>query len=280
MVIYKTTNLVNGKQYIGRDSHNNPNYLGSGISIRSAIKKYGKENFKKEILEVCSSQEELKEREEYWLNYYDAGGNDMFYNMHNSSCGAEFGKPRSEETKRKLREMFSGEKSPNYGKPLSEETKRKLRESHLGQKNHFFGKKHSNNTKELIRQSRVGNPLHDSTKQKLRERFQGENNPMYGKKHSEKIREKISNQLVGKFIGEKNPMYGRIHSEETRRKISEARITDYVVCVSGQYQGQKKTRIEWAEFLKIDRRNFSKHLGGKQYKNGIRGNFFKWERDI
>jgi len=38
MVIYKTTNLINGKQYIGSDSNNNPNYLGSGTFLIKAIK--------------------------------------------------------------------------------------------------------------------------------------------------------------------------------------------------------------------------------------------------
>lgn len=47
MVIYKTTNLINGKIYIGQDSKDRPNYYGSGKLIHRAIKKYGKENFKK-----------------------------------------------------------------------------------------------------------------------------------------------------------------------------------------------------------------------------------------
>ena len=46
MIIYKTTNLVNGKIYIGKDSKNNPNYLGSGNLLKKALIKYGKENFK------------------------------------------------------------------------------------------------------------------------------------------------------------------------------------------------------------------------------------------
>ena len=50
MVIYKTTNLINGKIYIGQDSKNNPKYLGSGVIFLKAIKKYGKENFVKETL--------------------------------------------------------------------------------------------------------------------------------------------------------------------------------------------------------------------------------------
>lgn len=47
MIIYKTTNLINGKIYIGFDSHNNPEYFGSGKLIKMALKKYGTSNFKK-----------------------------------------------------------------------------------------------------------------------------------------------------------------------------------------------------------------------------------------
>jgi hypothetical protein len=48
--IYITTNLINGKQYIGLHSKNNKSYLGAGTLLLKAIKKYGKENFSKEIL--------------------------------------------------------------------------------------------------------------------------------------------------------------------------------------------------------------------------------------
>ena len=51
MIIYKTTNLVNGKTYVGQDSKNNKKYLGSGKILKSAIKKYGRSSFKKEIIE-------------------------------------------------------------------------------------------------------------------------------------------------------------------------------------------------------------------------------------
>jgi len=51
MIIYKTTNTINGKIYIGKDVKNDPNYIGSGLYIKNAIKKYGKEHFKKETIE-------------------------------------------------------------------------------------------------------------------------------------------------------------------------------------------------------------------------------------
>jgi len=50
MIIYKTTNIINGKIYVGKDESNNPAYLGSGYALKPAIKKYGKENFRKRSL--------------------------------------------------------------------------------------------------------------------------------------------------------------------------------------------------------------------------------------
>jgi group I intron endonuclease len=68
MIIYKTTNLINGNFYIGQDSKNNPKYLGSGKLLNQAIKKYGRENFAKEILEHCMTKQELNNREVYWIS--------------------------------------------------------------------------------------------------------------------------------------------------------------------------------------------------------------------
>lgn len=64
--IYKTTNKLNGKYYIGMHSTNNldDGYLGSGKRLRYSIRKYGAENFEREILEFFNSREELKKKEE------------------------------------------------------------------------------------------------------------------------------------------------------------------------------------------------------------------------
>ncbi len=67
MIVYQTTNLINGKIYIGQDSKGRKGYLGAGKYLLYAIKKYGKENFKKETLERCLTKEELSEREIYWI---------------------------------------------------------------------------------------------------------------------------------------------------------------------------------------------------------------------
>jgi len=67
LIVYKTTNLINYKFYVGQDKNNNPKYLGSGLILNLAIKKYGSENFRKDILEYCSSREELNTREKFWI---------------------------------------------------------------------------------------------------------------------------------------------------------------------------------------------------------------------
>lgn len=87
MIIYKTTNLIDGKIYVGQDSNNNPNYLGSGLKIKRAIKKYGKVNFKKEVLEECKNVSELNEREVYWIAKLGTTNRKIGYNI--SIGGAE-----------------------------------------------------------------------------------------------------------------------------------------------------------------------------------------------
>lgn len=73
--------MVNGKKYIGLCTRDDKNYLGSGKLIKEAIKKYGKENFEREILEECDDFETLCEREIYWINKYDAVNSNDFYNL-------------------------------------------------------------------------------------------------------------------------------------------------------------------------------------------------------
>jgi len=81
MHIYKTTNLVNGKIYIGLTRKNNLEYLGSGKLILRAIKKYGKDNFKRVILEECNNLEELNMQEIFWIAYYNSIDPKIGYNI-------------------------------------------------------------------------------------------------------------------------------------------------------------------------------------------------------
>lgn len=68
--IYKTTNLINGKFYIGMHSTDdlNDGYIGSGKRLWRSIRKHGKENHKKEILEFLPDRKSLSEREKQIIN--------------------------------------------------------------------------------------------------------------------------------------------------------------------------------------------------------------------
>jgi group I intron endonuclease len=122
MVIYKITNLVNNKIYIGQDSKNNPEYLGSGIIIKRAIKKYGKEFFNKDILEFCYSKEELDAKEKFWINKLNSIKKG--YNI-SAGGGGCLGCKQSDETKEKRRQKNIGEKNPMFGKKLSKDSLKK-----------------------------------------------------------------------------------------------------------------------------------------------------------
>ncbi len=81
MIVYLTTNIINGNKYIGQDLNNNPKYLGSGKVFKEALKKYGKQNFKKEILANASSKEELSSLEIYYIDFYNAQKSPIYYNI-------------------------------------------------------------------------------------------------------------------------------------------------------------------------------------------------------
>jgi len=68
--VYKTTNLINGKIYIGahKTSNLSDGYLGSGVAVNRAIAKYGRDNFEKYILAICDTEEEMYEVEKSLVN--------------------------------------------------------------------------------------------------------------------------------------------------------------------------------------------------------------------
>lgn len=81
--IYKTTNLINKKIYIGQHARAKftKKYKGSGTLIQAAMLKYGRENFIVELIERCSSQEQLDEREQYWIKKFDSRNPLVGYNQ-------------------------------------------------------------------------------------------------------------------------------------------------------------------------------------------------------
>jgi hypothetical protein len=67
-ILYKTTNLRNGKYYIGVSNGKNSSYKGSGTALKKALKYYGSENFSKEILETFDSEDKAFAREAEIVN--------------------------------------------------------------------------------------------------------------------------------------------------------------------------------------------------------------------
>lgn len=109
--------------------------MGKGIAIRAAIKKYGKENFDKEIIEYIEDDEKHKyvsEREKFWISEF----NSMCPNGYNISPGGEGG--CTKESAKKVVET----RRKNNNNHHSEETKRKISEKHKGIKFSEEHKKH------------------------------------------------------------------------------------------------------------------------------------------
>lgn len=82
--IYKTTNTINGKIYIGQHVAPvfEPNkYIGSGKRFKKAVEKYGIENFVCELLAECFTTAELHEKEAYYIALYNAQDNNIGYNI-------------------------------------------------------------------------------------------------------------------------------------------------------------------------------------------------------
>ena len=168
-IVYCTHNTINGKKYIGKDSKNNSHYLGSGVNIKQAIQKYGKENFEKEILWE-GPIEFMNEMEEYWINYFNADTNQLFYNAtkysHGLSCYTE--ELRNKRSKH-FKQWWQNTTYKKIGKPLSEEAKRKKSEAMKQKPAIRLGAKLSEETKQKISKSNTGRKMSEEAKQKMRE---------------------------------------------------------------------------------------------------------------
>lgn len=141
--IYKITNKVNGKYYIGKSIDiyrrwkDEKRFVSVNDHLQNAFKKYGFDNFSFEILEECS-EELLNDREIYYISLLDATNNKKGYNM---TFGGTGGKP-SEETIEKMKETKKKNGYTKYwlGKSLPAEMKQKISNSLSGDKHPNFNK--------------------------------------------------------------------------------------------------------------------------------------------
>lgn len=167
--VYKYTNKLSGKWYIGSHNGNNPKYTGSGILFARAIKKYGLDSFSKEILYEGA---DYREQEERILKELNASEDPMSYNLKNEALGGSFPGPKNGMWGKKLSELqkaacgsaFRGKTRPDHSEKMK------------GTNNPMFGKsEHTHGLKEYGK-SREGKTLEE----------------IHGKERAAKIRQKLS----------------------------------------------------------------------------------------
>ena len=163
--IYKTTCLVNDKIYIGKhEGSEDDGYIGSGKMFQRALRKYGKENFKREILRRCETLHELRIWEHVYIKKYHSQNHEIGYNIADGDVNSsEYNPAKLPEVREKMSKKKKGKISSFRGKTLSDEAKRKISEATRGKNNPMYGISLS-----------------------------GELNGMYGKHHSEETKRKIS----------------------------------------------------------------------------------------
>lgn len=212
--IYKTTNLIDNKIYIGKSlSMNRPSYFGSGLHIKRAIKKYGKENFKREIITYSTDEDKLNKLEIAFITEYrKIFGKDHLYNITNGGEGHR--NPHSQKTKIKIGKARKGSK-------LSKEACINISEGY---------KKHKSDCKCMACRSRRG----DKPKHKKycmcpfckaeRGRYIHKDNCKCiccRNRKREFIVHKIDCKCAsckgkrGEYKGQNNPMFGKHHTQKT-----------------------------------------------------------------
>lgn len=204
--IYKTTNLVTNKIYIGQKKSKyflRNAYLGSGKKLLLAVESYGKENFEVELLEEVEHKEEMDAREIYWISLYHATDDTIGYNI---SEGGNVNRTMRGKNHPMYGRDRSGEKNPAFGKHwwtngseqcysetcpegwwagVSDEVR--LHHS-LSQKGCQEVWNKGKTKKDDPRLNGNHHPRTSEFKQSLSEQLSGENNPMFGKMGNQKFK--------------------------------------------------------------------------------------------
>jgi group I intron endonuclease len=162
--IYLTTNRITGKKYIGmcKNTHCN-GYLGSGKLLKRAIRKYGRENFDRTILQECETFEKLSKSESYWIKFYNAVESFGFYNLVDGGFGGNsnslkkywsyLNKEERKSARNWSRRNMVKINNPMWGKKHSEETKALIGSKSVNRnwnKPNHFGSNNPNAKKVLV----------------------------------------------------------------------------------------------------------------------------------
>lgn len=169
--VYKTTNLLNGKYYVGVHNKNDDYYLGSGILLNKAIKKYGRISFSKEILKEFKTSKAAYNYEKVIVT------DDLVLdkNCYNLALGGKGGNIHSSKTIEKIRKAV-----------LNTPKESILRRNLL-----LKGRKKSKETIEKIRKSLIGRKMPESVRKKISKAMKGKP----GRIPSQETRDKISRTL-------------------------------------------------------------------------------------
>ena len=158
--IYKITNKLNGKIYVGKHQTKdlNDGYMGSGKLLRRAIAKYGIEKFKKEILFQFDSETEMNSKEaelvteEFCLreDTYNLceGGHGGFGYINRTGLGT---KGHDDDTYKKISLALKNKPKEFYNNPNRIEAVKKLHSEGKVRYNNFEGKLHTEETKQKMR---------------------------------------------------------------------------------------------------------------------------------
>ena len=229
---YITTNLINKKQYVGDHSTNNinDNYLGSGNIFTKAIKKYGKENFERKILEQFNTKEEAFNAQEKYIQKHHTlipnGYNISPKGGHNvKGCISESTKEKISVANKGRITWMKDKKHSKYSKELnrqkhiniklSKETKNKISYS---LKDRVFTEEHKIN----LSKASKGKILSEDTKNKLSIIRKGKPPANKGIKMTEEQKQKMKDAWKKrKERGWKSSRIGKTLSQETKKKISE-----------------------------------------------------------
>lgn len=166
MIVYKITNKVNGKIYIGQTRSSLHSrwraHCSAGSNARGlagAVSKYGKDSFYLEVIFETNCREELSKKECEFIKQF----NSLAPNGYNLTSGGEGGYIRSDETRKLLSEANKG-KSRSH----TPESKAKLSLAKMGCRNPQFGKKQSEETKAKRSASLTGKKRPQWVKDKIR----------------------------------------------------------------------------------------------------------------
>ena len=247
--IYKTTNLINGKIYIGQTHYDKPSYLGSGVLLLEAIEKYGIENFKKEYIDEAYTQDELDEKEIFWIKTTNSQDRSIGYNIADGGWNYfTMNTETKEKISKTLRGKYVGELSFRKGIALTEKHKTAISKANRGKKLSIEHKnKISTKKKKINKKDKV---VYEETKKKMRKSKKG-------KKLSIEHKKKISES--GK---------GRIYTDEQKEKLRLSNVgktqvhsrTVSALCIQDKIEISFSNISSAARYFKVTRHRIKGNL--------------------